>query len=188
MRAQRIWFLACVPLILVIVSLAGVVSTGVGQTGYTVQTYTYGSVTVSPNQGFYGDPINMAGTGQLPNVTLDAYLSGTNGSITYYAFLGTAQTDAAGNWALVFTVPATVINQNTGTATATMVAGWPVGASTVQDGYVYDSFTYLYVLGPRSAPVPLPNTGFPIIQFIMGAPLLVSGGVGMSISRYRRRK
>lgn len=194
MRAQRIWFLACIPLIFAIVWLVSIVSPSVGQTG--VQAYTYGSVTVSPNSGYYGDAINMSGTGQLPNVTLDAYLSGTDGTQSFYAFLGNPETDAAGNWNLTFLVPATVIDTSSGTAVATMVAGWPVGASVTQDAYndvagdivaVYDSYTYLYVLGPRPTSVPLPNTGFPFMQVVLGAPLMVSGGVGLRIARYRRR-
>lgn len=186
MRAQRIWFLACVPLMFVIVSLAGMVNTSVGQTAYSVQAYTYGTASVSPNQGYYGDSINLTGSGQLPDVTLDAYLSGTNGSQAYYAFLGTAGTDAAGNWALSFVIPTTVIRQSDGVAEPTMVANWPVGASVVQDGYIYDSYTYVYVLGPRPAAVPLPSTGFPFLLVVLGAPLMISGGVGLRIHRCRR--
>lgn len=212
MRAQKIWFLACAPLIFAIVALLGWADFGSGQAvevvddsyqrdgvvedAYLVQDVNVGNVTVSPTSACYGQTAVLAGTGHRASVQLAAYMTGTAADGTvFYAFIGSPTTDASGAWTLAFAVPSTVVRSSDGAKVTTMVASWPVGASVQQDGYRYNSYanngqtTYLRVTGACVAgatTTSLPSTGLPLLPALLGAPALVSGGIAAAI--YRRRR
>jgi LPXTG-motif cell wall-anchored protein len=215
MRAQKIWFVTCAPLIFALVALFGWADLGSGQTEVVddsydrdveavqsdayglVQDVNVGNVTVSPTSACYGQTAILSGTGHRPSVQLSAYMRGTaSDGLVYYAFIGSPSTDASGAWTLAFAVPSQVIRETDGERVTTMVASWPVGASVQQDAYRYNSntnngqITYLRVTGPcveGTTTTTLPNTGLPLMPALLGIPVLLSGGVAAGLYRRRRR-
>jgi hypothetical protein len=120
---------------------AGAGLVNAGSSGFSVGAdgYTVGKVTLSQTEAYYGDVISITGTGQVPNAALDVYMGGIyedDGQL-YLASLGTANTDASGNWSYEFSVPATCTRISDGVTVDVFLADWPVGGVTLAPDSAY---------------------------------------------------
>lgn len=165
--ARYMFIAGCVLSMVLLAAGAGLVSAG--ENGFSVEqdAYEVGKVDLSKPDAYFGDPISLTGSGQLPNADLVVFMGGiySGDNEMYVAILGETTSDSSGNWAFTFTVPTTCTRESDNATVEIFPEYWPVAGVTVgPDNGIYASWAdpdlLVYGAPPSSTPAGTENATY----------------------------